>query len=856
MTTPLYGFTGNEVQPVGQIQLAISLGEEPLRRTRTANFVVVDSPSSYNVILGRPALSEFRAAVSTFHQKIKFPVEDRVGEVRGDQLAARRCYVEMVRAEANSAQKAPRIEVNAITEKPPSLIYEEKEEVQIHPIRLEATTFIASNLEANQKEEVIKCLQRNCDVFVWSTHELPGISPSIAQHELHVRPDTRPVKQRKRDFSAEQNAIIRAEVEKLLEAGHIREVQFPSWLANVVLVFKQGNKWRVCIDFRDLNKACPKDFYPLPRIDQLVDSTAGCELICMLDAYQGYHQVPLAREAQEKVSFVTADGTYCYNVMPFGLKNAGATYQRLMNKVFKEQIGRNLEVYVDDILIKFVRAADLLEDLEETFRTLRRYGFKLNPQKCLFGAKGGRFLGYIVTERGIEANPSKVKALQDMPPPRSTREVQRLTGRITALSRFISKTVDRSLPFFKILRKATKFHWDEECDRAFDDLKAYLNSLPVLAKPTAGEPLCIYLSSTEQAIDSALVRTSGEEPVYFLSHILKDAESRYTGLEKLAFALVLAARRLRPYFLAHTIIVKTNSPLGRVLLNPEASGRLIKWTTELSEFYIQYQPRSAIKAQSLADFVTEVQNSEPEAMWKIFVDGSSTRLGSGIGILLLSPQEEKMHLSVRLDYKTTNNEAEYEALIAGLQAARHVGAGRVTLHSDSQLAAQQLSGTFEINSARLKLYAEAFEKLKANFREVIVQKIPRAENQAADELAKLASSITPSAIQQPIEQVLLVAHVDRMEGLTFPSNWRTPITEFLRSGATPSDQYETQLLRRRAGRFTLIGDQLYKKAFSRPLLKCVSSEDSAYILQEVHQGSCGGHPGGRSLAKKILLARY
>ena len=227
--------------------------------------------------------------------------------------------------------------------------------------------------------------------------------------------------------------------------------------------------------------------------------------------------------------------------------------------------------------------------MEETFRTLHKYGVKLNPQKCLFGANGGRFLGYIVTERGIEANPSKVKALQDMPPPRNTREVRRLTGRRTALSRFISRTPDRSLPFFKILRKATKLQWDEECDQAFGELKTYLNSLPVLAKPIGGESLYIYLSSTEHAVGSALVRASGEEqPVYFLSHILKDVESRYTGLEKLAFALVLAARRLRPYFLAHTIIVRTNSPLGRVLLNPEASGRLIKWTTELSEFDIQY----------------------------------------------------------------------------------------------------------------------------------------------------------------------------------------------------------------------------------------------------------------------------
>ncbi|XP_042466341.1 uncharacterized protein LOC122048891 [Zingiber officinale] len=485
------------------------------------------------------------------------------------------------------------------------------------------------------------------------------------------------------------------------------------------------------------------------------------------------------------------------------------------------------------------------------------YGIKLNPQKCLFGAKSGHFLGYIMIEQGIEANPSKVKELQDMIPPRNLREAQRLTGRITALSRFISKSTNRSLPFFKILRRATKFQWDEECDRAFEELKAYLNSLPVLAKPIAGEALKIYLSSTDHAVGSALVRPDDEEqPVYFLSHILKDVESRYSSLEKLAFALILVARRLRSYFLVHTIIVMTNSPLSRVLLNPEASGRLIKWTTELSEFDIQYQPRTAIKAQSLADFITEVQYPEPEVTWKVSVDGSSARQGSGVGILLISPKEERMQLSVRLDYRATNNEAEYEALIAGLQAARHMGAIRVLIHSDSQSAAQQLSGTFEINNARLRLYAEAFEKLKANFKEVVIRKVPRAENQVADELAKLASSISPIVIQRPIEQATLVAHIDRMEGLTFPNDWRTMLIEFLRAGATPSDQEEAHPLRRRAGRFTLIGDQLYKKAFSRPLLKCVGPEDINYILQEVHQGSCDEHPGGRSLARKILLAGY
>ncbi|XP_042396478.1 uncharacterized protein LOC121986585 [Zingiber officinale] len=501
------------------------------------------------------------------------------------------------------------------------------------------------------------------------------------------------------------------------------------------------------------------------------------------------------------------------------------TYQRLMNKVFQRQISH----------------------IKETCQTLRVYEIKLNPNKCLFGAKSRRFLGYIITERGIEANPNKVKALQDMSPPRNLKEVQRLTGRITALSRFISKSSDWSLPFFKILRRATKFQCDEECNRVFEELKEYLDSLPVLAKPTVGEPLKIYSSSTEHEVGSTLVKPNDEEQsVYFLSHILKDVESHYTGLEKLAYALVLAARRLRSYFLSHSIIVMTNIPLGRVLLNPKASGWLIKWNTDHNEFDIQYQSRTAIKAQALADFITEVQNPEPEAVWKIYMDGSSTQQGSGIGILLISPQEERMQLSIRMDYRATNNEVEYEALIADLQVARCVGAIKVLIHSNSQLATQQLTGTFEISSARLKLYAEAFEKLKANFQEVLIHKISWSENQAADELAKLASSLSPIVISQPIEQVSLVAHIDRMEGLSFPSDWRMALVEFLRSGATPTDREEARLLRKMAGRFTLIGDQLYKKAFSRPLLKCVGSEDVSYILHEIHQGSCGGHPDGRS----------
>ncbi|KAL0386117.1 UNVERIFIED_CONTAM: Transposon Ty3-G Gag-Pol polyprotein [Sesamum radiatum] len=182
-----------------------------------------------------------------------------------------------------------------------------------------------------------------------------------------------------------------------MAARNIEEIQFPEWLSNVVLVPKPGGKWRMCIDFRDLNKTCPKDFYLLPRIDQLVDSTSGCELLSMMDASQGYHQIMLAPEDRKKVSFITSSGTFCYVAILFGLKNVGATCQRLVDKIFRLQIGRYVEVYVDDMLVKSKKAEDHVADLEETFVVLKKYRLKLNLAKCAFGVQGSRFLVFMVT---------------------------------------------------------------------------------------------------------------------------------------------------------------------------------------------------------------------------------------------------------------------------------------------------------------------------------------------------------------------------------------------------------------------------------------------------------------------------
>jgi hypothetical protein len=259
------------------------------------------------------------------------------------------------------------------------------------------------------------------------------------------------VKQPLRRFDEEKRRAIGEEIHKLMAAGFIKEVFHPEWLANPVLVKKKGGKWRMCVDYTGLNKACPKVPYPLPRIDQIVDSTAGCETLSFLDAYSGYDQIKMKESDQLATSFITPFGMYCYITMPFGLRNASATYQRCMNHVFGEHIDGTVEAYVDDIVVKTRKASDLLSDLETTFKCLRAKGMKLNPKKCVFGVPQGMLLGFIVSERGIEANPEKITAITNMGPIKDLKGVQRVMGCLAALSRFISRLGKRGLPLYRLL---------------------------------------------------------------------------------------------------------------------------------------------------------------------------------------------------------------------------------------------------------------------------------------------------------------------------------------------------------------------------------------------------------------------
>ncbi|XP_042418938.1 uncharacterized protein LOC122007191 [Zingiber officinale] len=296
--------------------------------------------------------------------------------------------------------------------------------------------------------------------------------------------------------------------------------------------------------------------------------------------------------------------------------------------------------------------------------------------------------------------------------------------------------------------------------------------------------------------------------------------------------------------------------MGRALTNVEVAGRIIKWAIELGEYDIQYQPRTAIKAQALADFLTEVHQTSSEETWKIYVDGSANHHGSGVGVLVISPQGDILQLAVRLNFRVTNNEAEYEALLAGLQVARYVGVARVIIYSDSQLVTQQVTGNFVINCDKLQMYREAYEKMKAEFTEVTVTKIPRSENERADELAKMTSSLTTWVLDRSTAQTFLIAQIDLQNNAEATIDWRTPMINYLRQGILPTDPEESRLIRKQVHAYVMIGDQLYKRSFSRPLLKCLGVEEADQTLREIHLGCCGNHVGGRILSRKVLLAGY
>ncbi|CAJ2663960.1 unnamed protein product [Trifolium pratense] len=727
---------------------------------------------------------------------------------------------------------------------------------------------IGTGLPELARRQLEACLKENADLFAWHASEMPGLDPNIACHQLTIDPAALPIVQRRRRQSPEKSEAAEKCVKDLLEANFISEARYTTWLSNIVLVKKSNGKWRMCCDYTDLNRACPKDSYPLPCIDRLVDNSSGFKLLSFMDAYSGYNQIPMAVADREKTAFMTESGNYYYNVMPFGLKNAGATYQRMMNKVFRGQIGDMLEVYMDDMIVKSPEELDHVVHLRKVFEQARKYNMRFNPEKCTFGVRAGKFLGFYLTERGIEANPDKCRAFAELPTPNDKKSIQTLNGMLTSLSRFVSKSAQHALPFFKLLKKEAVFEWTDECEQALQYLKKALSEPPVLSRPNDEEVLYLYLSVASEAVSAALIRETneGQKPVYFTSKALQGPELRYQQIEKIALALVYAARRLRHYFLAHTIVVRTDQPIKSLLGRPDMAGRMLKWSLEFSEFDIRYESRKALKAQVLADFVAEMTSSSPTVdgadKWTIFVDGASSATGAGAGIILENENDLLIEVSLALSFPTSNNQAEYEAFLAGLRLAEDLQAKEIKIYTDSQLVASQVLGEYQTKNDNLSEYLVLVKEKITKFNSVEILHVPREHNKRADILSKLASTKRKGGNKSVIQEILPRPSIEKpskvvdINVIGDKDCWMTPVYNFLEHGTLPDDQKQAAIVRRRVCSYVILDGKLYRRGFSIPLLKCVDEDTADYILREVHEGINAQHLGGRSLARKALRAGY
>ncbi|KAM1010271.1 hypothetical protein ACFX2C_045768 [Malus domestica] len=541
---------------------------------------------------------------------------------------------------------------------------------------------------------------------------MPGLDRTFVEHELRIKPGCKPFRQPPRRFSTEKNGAL-----------------------------------RICIDFRNLNLATPKDKYTMPISDLLIDAVANHAILSFMDGHAGYNQIFIAEADVHKTAFRCSGalGTYEWVVMPFGLKNAGAIYQRAMNTIFHDLIGTIVEVYIDDVVIKSKQQRTHLDDLRQAFLRMRQHNLKMNPAKCAFGVSAGNFLGFLVHHRGIEVDQNKARAIINAPPSTMKKQLQSLIGKMKAFSTLLK------------LKDSDTFAWTDEHQAAFTQIKVSLTTPHVLVPPRRGKPLKLYISTAEESIGCLLAQDNDagrEQAIFYLSRNLNQPETNYSTVEKLCLAVFFAASKLRHYMLPSvTQVIAQTDVIRYMLTRPIIKGRIGKWTIALSEFSLQYVPQKAVKGQALADFLaqhpspygfgdTDVEIGMVETRnnyWTMYFDGSSISSSAGVGVVIHSPNHDRWYFSLKLDFDCTNNQAEYEALIIGLGLLHDLRATRALVIGDSELVINQLNGSFRCMSCTLAPYHMVASYLAESFDGITFEHISRIHNTDADELAQIAS---------------------------------------------------------------------------------------------------------------------
>ncbi|XP_059315447.1 uncharacterized protein LOC132066075 [Lycium ferocissimum] len=425
---------------------------------------------------------------------------------------------------------------------------DETETINLGDSEIVRETRISVHLTPSQREELINLLRQYIDVFAWSYDDMSGLSTDIVSHKLPIDPSCPPVKQKKRNIKPDLSLKVKEEVSKQFDA---------------------------------------KSF---------------------VDCFAGYHQILMDEEDRENGIRHTL-GSILLSSDAFWTQECGATYMRAMTTIFHDMIHKEIEVYVDDIIIKSRKSSDHLTDLKKFFDEVEAIQFEIKSRKVCIWCSAGKLLGFIVSRRGIELDPSKIKAIQELPAPKSRKDVMSFLGRLNYISRFIAQSTVICEPIIKLLRKDAATKWTEDCQRAFDKIKEYLSNPPVLVPPEAGRPLLLYLSVSANAFGCVLGQHDEtgkkEQAIYYLSKKFTPYEARYTLLERTCCSLTWVAQKLRHYLSAYTTyLISRMDPLKYIFQKPMPTGKLAKWQILLSEFDIVYVTQKAIKGRAIADHLS------------------------------------------------------------------------------------------------------------------------------------------------------------------------------------------------------------------------------------------------------------
>ena len=491
---------------------------------------------------------------------------------------------------------------------------------------------ISASLTALEEEKLLRVLRDHKHALGWSLADLKGIRPSMCMHRILLEDGHKPSVEAQRRLNPTMKEVVRKEVLKWLDTGVIYPISDSAWVSPVQVVPKKGGTtvirtennillpsrtvtgWRICIDYRKLNKATRKDHFPLPFLDQMLDRLADYEYYCFLDGYSGYNQIAIAPEDQEKTTFTCPYGTFAFRRMPFGLCNAPGTFQRCMMAIFSDMVEKTIEIFMDDFSVMGNSFDNCLENLRVVLARCEETNLVLNWEKCHFMVQEGIVLGHRISARGIEVDRAKIEAIEKLPPPSSVKGIRSFIGHAGFYRRFIKDFSQIAKPLSNLLVQGIPFEFDSQCLHAFSVLKDKLVSAPIVVAPDWSYPFELMCDASDFAIGAVLGQKREKifQVIYYASRTLNDAQLNYATAEKELLAIVFYFDKFRPYLIGNKVVVHTDHfAIKYLMTKKDAKPRLIRWVLLLQEFDVEIKDKKGTE-NLVADHLSRLEGAKDD----------------------------------------------------------------------------------------------------------------------------------------------------------------------------------------------------------------------------------------------------